>query len=49
MSMGTSATSRIYTVAAWPAGTLAMLAALYAAQRLMRLGLVLALAWEAAR
>ena len=41
--------SRIYTVAAWPAGTLVMLAALYAAQRLMRLGLVLLLAWEAAR
>lgn len=41
--------SRIYTVAAWPAGVLAMLAALYASQRLMRLGIALAIAWGAAR
>ena len=39
----------IYDVAAWPAAVLAALAALYAAQRLMRLGIVLLLAWEAAR
>lgn len=41
--------SPIYTVAAWFAAHLAALAALYAAQRLMRLGIALMLAWEMAR
>ena len=41
--------SPIYTVAAWPAATLAMLAGLWAAQRLLRLGSALLLAREAAR
>ena len=39
----------IYDVAAWPAAVLAALAALYAGQRLLRLGLALLLAWELAR